>query len=73
MAVGLAPQLLLLTMCLAFPTLAGLTFGGRDVTWLSATYNWFALVALVAAVGLAAAAVTVARSARLVRLRRSPG
>ena len=55
---------------MSFPTLAGYLFGGRDVTWFSAAYNWFALVALVSAVALSEFGVIAARVGQLVRRRR---
>lgn len=69
-ALRLFPHLFLLASCLAFPSLAGFLFGGRDVTWFSTAYNWFALVALVAATALAELCVTVARIGHLARARR---
>lgn len=61
LALRLLPHLVLLALCIAFPTLAGLLFGGRDVTWFTTLYNWFALLALVAATMLAEAGVIIAR------------
>lgn len=69
-AVRLLPHLVVVTLCLMFPTLAGSLFGGRDVTLFSASYNWFALVALVAAAALAEVGVITARVGGLLRLRR---
>jgi CubicO group peptidase (beta-lactamase class C family)/uncharacterized membrane protein YdjX (TVP38/TMEM64 family) len=68
-ALRLLPHFALLAACLSFPTLAGLLFGGRDVTWFSAAYNWLALVALVAAAALASASVVAARILKLARRR----
>lgn len=68
----LLPHLALLAACLCFPTLAGFLFGGRDVTWFSTAYNWFALLVLVAVVALVEAVVIVTRLHRLARLRRKP-
>lgn len=71
-AAALLPDLAALALCLRFPVLAGLLFGGRDVTWFSAAYGWFALAVLVAATALAAAGVVTARVCALLRLPAAP-
>ncbi len=55
----LLPQLALLTVCLSFPAFDGFLFGGRDVTWFSILYNWFALAALASTGGTTLACLSV--------------
>lgn len=66
-ALRFLPHFVPIALCLAFPAIAGFLFGGRDVSWLSALYGWFALVALV--VGVAETGVMAARIGHLVRVR----
>lgn len=68
-ALRLLPHFVPIALCLAFPAIAGFLFGGRDVTWISALYGWFALVALVAVAAVAEVGVIVARIGHLVRVR----
>ncbi|MBC7973606.1 MAG: beta-lactamase family protein [Myxococcales bacterium] len=61
-AVRVAPHLVVIAGCLAFPTLAGLLFGGRNVTWFSLFYGWFALGVLVVCTGAGESALLLARA-----------
>ena len=47
MLLGLLPHLGVFAFVAMFPRLLGSLIGGRDVTWSSAAYGWFALVLLV--------------------------
>lgn len=63
----------ILLAALTFPELAGLLFGGRDITWFTTFYGWFALGVLVATIAVAEIAVTLARIVQWRRLAvRSP-
>ena len=64
---GLAPSLAVLGLVAAFPDIAPLLTGGRDVSWAAAVYGWPALVVALAAALLAAASTLVARCWQLSR------
>ena len=55
----------LLGLAVALPSTAGAAFGGRAVTWMSATYAWPAMVVLVVAVLVATMATLPARGWQL--------
>ncbi len=61
----LIPDLGVLALGIAFPTIAGYLIGGRDVSWLAAAYGWPALVAFVLAAMVASAVSMVARVSQL--------
>ncbi len=63
---GLLLQFGLLGLVVAFPFIAGFAFGGRAVTWVSATYAWPAMVVLVLAVLAATLATLGARGRQVV-------
>ncbi|PSK85013.1 CubicO group peptidase (beta-lactamase class C family) [Murinocardiopsis flavida] len=68
---SLAPRLVPVALFLALPALAGLLFGGRDVTWEAAFYGWPLFVAWAALAALLSTVLLAARAVRLSDVRRA--
>ncbi|GEM_PF-914135 len=68
----MVPLLGVVGLLAAFPYLASVLYGGRDVTWLAAAYAWPALVVFVAASLVASAATVMVRVSQL-SWHRAPG
>jgi CubicO group peptidase (beta-lactamase class C family) len=68
-ALRLGARLIPVALFVELPTLAGLVFGNRDVTWTSSAYGWLALVVWAAAAAVINAAIVAARTFHLAQHR----